>query len=440
MARIIKKAVASSIITPVVVAYTRRIPRRNYSTCSIFITPQLNNNNTISRLIHQILTPTRDFSSSLGNKGSSGSGKMICTGEEHLLKKVLETPSEFPFKIEDKPGEQTVTLTRKYQGDDIKVIVHMPVEERGDKSVDQNHDHEHKNSFSDPQSSIRLVVTSTNFLGTTLEYGVIAYRDDFSIDSFCIKYANGPEEENIYYKGPDYAKLDKNLQKEFHRRLKIRGIIPSTTNFLHEYMANRDMYSTDSSSSPPTTTITPSDQSTPESVGIRLINDEGIPVDYVIEVYRQRGHPLVSAEDIRNSGKNPKDFVWIPYPYTRSEKLLWIEVPRKGYFVSQSELEDYGIKDDDSNLFLDGEAYNTNPYSYSNLPPKAVGNPPFFSEEMDKILYPDLKNMTDPKKAWDELGVAQKAYDDEMDKILFPDGPPVHMSDSDLEYYQVYCM
>ncbi|KAI3856278.1 hypothetical protein MKW92_048445 [Papaver armeniacum] len=439
MARIIKKAVASSII----VAYTRRTPRRNYCTSSIFITPQLKNNNTISRLIYQILTPTRYFSSSsIGNKGSSGSGKIIGTGQEaaeHLLKKVLETPSEFPFKIEDKPGEQTVTLTRKYQGDDIKVILHMPTDHSSTTGDDQNHDHQHKNNFSDPQSSIRLVVTSTNFLGTTLEYGVIAYRDDFSIDSFCIKYANGPEEENIYYKGPDYVKLDKNLRKEFHRRLKIRGIIPSTTNFLHEYMANRDMYSTDSSSSPPPTT-TPTDQSTPESVGTRLINDEGIPVDYVIEVYRQRGHPLVSAEDIRNSGKNPKDFVWVPYPYTRSEKLLWIEVPSKGYFVSQSELEDYGIKDDDSNLFLDGEAYNTNPYSYSNLPPKAVGEPPFFSEEMDKILYPDLKNMTDPKKAWDELGAAQKAYDDEMDEILFPDGPPVHMSDSDLEYYQVYCM
>ncbi|RZC85324.1 hypothetical protein C5167_041508 [Papaver somniferum] len=158
----------------------------------------------------------------------------------------------------------------------------MPVEERGDRSVDQIHDHQRKNSFSDPQSSIRLVVTSTNFLGTTLEYGVIAYPDDFAIDSFCVKYTNIPE-ENIYYKGPDYVKLDKNLQKEFHRRLKIRGIIPSTTNFLHEYMANRDMYSTDSSSSPPPPTNTaPTDQSTPESVGTRLINDEGIPVDYVI--------------------------------------------------------------------------------------------------------------------------------------------------------------
>ncbi|KAI3912897.1 hypothetical protein MKW98_012839 [Papaver atlanticum] len=147
------------------------------------------------------------------------------------------------------------------------------IEETGDEPDDQNHV-QNKDSASDPQSSIRLVVTQTNFIETTLEYGVIAYPDDFSIDSFCVKYANIPE-ENIYYRGPDYAKFDKNLRKEFHRRLKIRGIIPSTTKFLHEYMANRDMCSSDSSNSP---TPTP-DASIPESVETTLFTDEGFPVD-----------------------------------------------------------------------------------------------------------------------------------------------------------------
>ncbi|XP_026384098.1 uncharacterized protein At2g39795, mitochondrial-like [Papaver somniferum] len=235
-----------------------------------------------SSLIYQIRTPTRDFSSSsTGKKGPSGSDKITGTGEEaaeHLLKKVVETPSEFPFKIEDKPWEQTITLIGDYGGDEIKVIVHMTtdhsstIEETGD---DQNHV-QNKDSASDPQSSIRLVVTQTNFLGTTLEYGVIAYPDDFSIDSFYVKYARIPE-ENIYYRGPDYAKLDNNLRREFHRRLKIRGIIPSTTRFLHEYMANRDIFSSDSSNSP---TPTPTrDESTPESVETTVFNDEGFPVD-----------------------------------------------------------------------------------------------------------------------------------------------------------------
>lgn len=34
--------------------------------------------------------------------------------------------------------------------------------------------------------------------------------------------------------------LDENLQKSFHKYLEIRGIKPSTTSFLHEYMINKD--------------------------------------------------------------------------------------------------------------------------------------------------------------------------------------------------------
>ncbi|KAI3894082.1 hypothetical protein MKX03_013279 [Papaver bracteatum] len=432
MARIIKKAAAS--ITPVLLAYSRKTAVRNYSSSSIFINPQLKSNSTnISRssLIYQNLTRTRDLSSSsIGKKGPSGSGKIVGTGDEaeHLLKKVVETPNGFPFKIQDKPGEQTVTLTREYMGDYIKVIVHMP-DFSSDINKENNQD---KDSVNGPQSSIRLVVTDTNFRGTTLEYGVIAYPDEFSIDSFCIKYAYAPDEENIYYKGLDYAKLDKNLQKEFQRRLKIFGIIPSTTNFLHEYMANRDMYSSDSSNSPPT------DQTTLESLLTTFLNDEGIPADPAIEQYRKRGHPLVSAEEIRNSGKHPKDFIWIPYPYHRSETLLWIEVPSKGFYASESEIEEYSMEAFGGEDFLDGEAYDANPYRC--LPRKAFGDPPVISEEMDKILYPDLKHANDPKKG---CNIALQPYFDEMNKINYhPDRDPdvvIFASQINREVYPAYC-
>ncbi|KAI3882716.1 hypothetical protein MKW92_053736 [Papaver armeniacum] len=418
MTRIIKKAITTVLLA--------RIARRNYtsSSSSIFINSQLKNSSStnISRssLLYQIGTLNREFSSSssIGKKGPSGSDQIIGAGDEaaeHLLKKVVETPSEFPFKIEDKPWEQTITLIGDYGGDEVKVIVHMPTHHSSTTGDDQNHVH----SASDPQPSIRLVVTQTNFLGTTLEYGVIAYPDDFFIDSFCVKYSRIPE-ENIYYRGPDYAKLDNNLRREFQRRLKIRGIIPSTTRFLHEYMANRDICSSDSSNSP-APTPTP-DESTHESVETTVFNDEGFPVDPDIEIYRQRGHPLVSAEDIRNSGKNPKDFRWIPYPYTRSEKLLWIEVPSEGFYASESESEyfdDEYWRSDNAEIFLDGEAYNDNPYRC--LPPKLFGDPTVISEEMDKILYPDLIHVNDPEKAWEELGVALRAHNDVMNKIKYSD-------------------
>jgi complement component 1 Q subcomponent-binding protein len=34
--------------------------------------------------------------------------------------------------------------------------------------------------------------------------------------------------------------LDENLQRAFHKYLELRGISPMTTNFLHEYMINKD--------------------------------------------------------------------------------------------------------------------------------------------------------------------------------------------------------
>ncbi|KAK9120847.1 hypothetical protein Syun_018464 [Stephania yunnanensis] len=37
-----------------------------------------------------------------------------------------------------------------------------------------------------------------------------------------------------------HRSLDENLQRAFHKYLEIRGIKPSTTNFLHEYMINKD--------------------------------------------------------------------------------------------------------------------------------------------------------------------------------------------------------
>ena len=36
------------------------------------------------------------------------------------------------------------------------------------------------------------------------------------------------------------SELDENLQKAFHKYLEIRGIKPSATNFLHEYMINKE--------------------------------------------------------------------------------------------------------------------------------------------------------------------------------------------------------
>ncbi|MCD9638323.1 hypothetical protein HAX54_022212 [Datura stramonium] len=151
-------------------------------------------------------------------------------------KKVEEAPEGFPFKIEDHPGQHTITLTREYQGESIDVEVHMPDLLTGDEDENDNdaEDHERAN-----QSQIPLVVKVSKKNGPALEFGLTAFADEIAIDSLLIKDPNAAEDQ-IAYEGPDFSDLDENLQKAFHKYLEIRGIKPSTTNFLHEYMINKD--------------------------------------------------------------------------------------------------------------------------------------------------------------------------------------------------------
>ncbi|XP_047152234.1 uncharacterized protein At2g39795, mitochondrial-like [Vigna umbellata] len=144
-------------------------------------------------------------------------------------------PSNFPFKIIDSPGNQTITLERTYQDEEIKVEVHMPDLVTGEGNDDDD-DNEGERA---PQSSIPLSVSVYKKGGPYLEFNCVGYPDEIVIDSLSVKNPDLTEDQ-IAYEGPDFQDLDENLQKSFHRYLEIRGIKPSTTNFLHEYMINKD--------------------------------------------------------------------------------------------------------------------------------------------------------------------------------------------------------
>ncbi|KAL9426182.1 hypothetical protein AB3S75_033043 [Citrus x aurantiifolia] len=146
-----------------------------------------------------------------------------------------EIPDEFPFKIQDNPGERTILLTREYGDEIIKVEVDMPnpddiEEEEGDGNEDEG---------ADNRTSIPLVVSISKGNGTCLEFGVTAFSDEISIDSLSVKQPEASDDQ-LAYEGPDFGDLDENLQKAFHKYLEIRGVKPSTTNFLQEYMINKD--------------------------------------------------------------------------------------------------------------------------------------------------------------------------------------------------------
>lgn len=113
-----------------------------------------------------------------------------------------ETPSSFPFKIEDNPGQQTVTLTRDYQGEIVKVDVHMPdlVTGENSKAVDDDDDDDAENPG---QSSLPLVVTVSKSSGTSLEFNCVAYPDNIAIDSMTVMKSENSEDD-IAYGGPDF--------------------------------------------------------------------------------------------------------------------------------------------------------------------------------------------------------------------------------------------
>jgi complement component 1 Q subcomponent-binding protein len=150
--------------------------------------------------------------------------------------RVEKFPSDFPFEIEDNPGLQTLTLKRTYQGEEIEVEVHMPDLVTGENGDDHDGD---DGSEKASQSCLPLVVSVSKKGAPSLEFSCISYPDQIEIESLAVKHPESSEDE-IAYKGPNFLDLDEDLQKAFNRYLKMRGIKPSTINFLHEYMINKN--------------------------------------------------------------------------------------------------------------------------------------------------------------------------------------------------------
>lgn len=118
-----------------------------------------------------------------------------------------ETPGsgDFPFKIEDNPGHRTVTLTREYNGEQIRVEVSMPgsMDEHED-DVDDNEDGHNEKAN---ETSIPLVVTVTKKSGLSLEFSCTAFPDEIVIDGLSVNHpekSSSSEEEQLAYDGPDF--------------------------------------------------------------------------------------------------------------------------------------------------------------------------------------------------------------------------------------------
>lgn len=142
-----------------------------------------------------------------------------------------ELPEWFPFQMIDLPTERVVRLTRKFGDETILVVVDpsTPIDDEQPKVLQDDEE---------LLTGIPMVISVwKDDDGLCLEFGVNAFSNEIVIDSLAVQQ---PHEPTYPYQGPDFDDLDENLQKAFHKFLEIRGINPTVTDFLADYLANKD--------------------------------------------------------------------------------------------------------------------------------------------------------------------------------------------------------
>ncbi|KAL4376536.1 hypothetical protein GQ457_02G022600 [Hibiscus cannabinus] len=232
----------ANLLAPLAIRLTR--VERSYHPCifTAFNHSFLSQESTVSRFNPN----TPHFSTAVGSPKAASDESLLrvieyeiqCAEETDEFDRVEETPSGFPFEIQDTPGLQTITLSREYDGELIEVYVHMPDLVTGNGGEGENDNDEEDDSEKPSRSSIPLVVNVSKRGGPSLEFSCTAFPDEITIDSLSVR--NPDSEDELAYEGPDFYDLDENLQKAFHKYLEIRGIKPSTINYLFEYMINKD--------------------------------------------------------------------------------------------------------------------------------------------------------------------------------------------------------
>lgn len=137
------------------------------------------------------------------------------------------------FMVEDRPGEQLVTLTRSMYNETIKIEATM-FDGYGvisPNSRDEDTDNE--------QLHISVLVDITKGEGgDMLEFVCSAWQERLEIQKLYVFGLNGRSPRP--YTGPDFRVVDKKLQSSFYDYLNARGINDDLSIFLHRYVWNKD--------------------------------------------------------------------------------------------------------------------------------------------------------------------------------------------------------
>lgn len=137
------------------------------------------------------------------------------------------------FKVEEKPGEQWIRLSRKFGAtEEIKVEVTMfdgslPIKKDGDDAED------------DVQLHIALIVELFKEENKdVMQFVCSAWPDSIEIRKVFTRRRDQIKDRP--YTGPRFRELDDELQDSLYDFLEARGIDDDFAAFLHQYVTNKD--------------------------------------------------------------------------------------------------------------------------------------------------------------------------------------------------------
>ncbi|XP_010472884.1 PREDICTED: uncharacterized protein At2g39795, mitochondrial-like isoform X1 [Camelina sativa] len=144
----------------------------------------------------------------------------------------LLPPNSFgPFTVAERPGEQWISMKRKFgENEVIKIEATM-----FDRSVPTS-----KSTSTEPEYILHItfiVNISKGGTGEGLEIMCSAWPDTIEISKLCIRKAIKSSPSS--YGGPEFEELDDQLQDALYQFLEERGIGDELAVFLHQYMKNK---------------------------------------------------------------------------------------------------------------------------------------------------------------------------------------------------------
>ncbi|KAG8794082.1 Mitochondrial acidic protein mam33 [Serendipita sp. 399] len=211
--------------------------------------------------ISQKQTPqlvTRAFSVSSRVFASTEADKQLLTTLDSEIKHEVESMNEVPeqpeflqeFKkagiwtIEDAPGQDEVFITRKFEGENIRVMFTISDVENSEPVFDEEGSEEEDEEALSGLFPIRASIQVTKPTGGALNIEALVQDGIFSIETVSYykdaKLASEMSAESDYkrrgkYIGPQFEHLDVSVQEAFEAYLSERNIDESLALFIPEY-------------------------------------------------------------------------------------------------------------------------------------------------------------------------------------------------------------